>query len=66
MERAGSWWRLFYRRTKLILFRLWRKIREDWKYIAIDTAIVVIAVFVGLLIGGFIGIIFVINALLGA
>lgn len=51
---------------KLRLFRLGRKIKENWRELVIDTAIVVFAAFVGLLIGGFIGMVFVINALLGA
>lgn len=66
LERIGSWWGAFSRRMKLRLFRLGRKIKENWRELVIDTAIVVFAAFVGLLIGGFIGMVFVINALLGA
>lgn len=66
LEKVGNYGGLFIRRMRLQMFRLWRKIKVNWQDLAIDTAIIVVSAFVGILIGGFIGLIFVINALLGA
>lgn len=51
-------------KNKMSDLRAWFK--ENWVSAVLDLSMVVLACFIGLLIGGFLGFIFVINALIGA
>lgn len=50
-------------KAKLAILGAWFK--SNWVSVVLDFSIVILAGFVGLLIGGFLGFIFVINALMG-
>lgn len=50
-------------KAKLAILGAW--FRSNWVSVVLDFSIVILAGFVGLLIGGFLGLFFVINALLG-
>lgn len=65
MERFYSELKLFKRRfiIRFRKFKVWMK--KNWVSVALDSAVIIVAAFVGLLIGGFIGFLFVIKSLVG-
>lgn len=66
LERIYWEWFLLRRRINRIWWNIKIWMRENWVDALIDSGLVLAAGLVGLLIGGFIGFLFVLNALLGA